>query len=107
MEKPFLYNRSLCTYSGSSTFSVKKDWAESKGEKFDFAGSFIYGIALLGIISGFSFIKSIWGMILILGGLLAIVLFVLVERKKKKSHFKHESFQRKPCCGIFNSRSSY
>lgn len=67
-----------------SLISLKQEWMEAEGEKFDFAGSVIYGVALLGIIAGFSVIHSISGPVLLIIGLVAIVAFGLFENKVKQ-----------------------
>ena len=60
---------------------IKGEWAESKGEKFDWGGSLIYGIALFASMYGFSRLPSITGWIcLIIGALLAVV-FILFEKR--------------------------
>lgn len=64
-------------------FSLKEDWAEAKGEKFDFIGSAIYGIGLLGIISGLSFIHETIGPFFIIIGIIAILMFGVFENKTK------------------------
>lgn len=66
-----------------SLITLKQEWAEAKGEKFDYIGSFIYGISLIGIIMGFSVIRSIWGIILICIGLVAIIIFGIFENRVK------------------------
>ncbi|MDF2677217.1 MAG: putative transport protein, partial [Bacillota bacterium] len=64
-----------------SLINLKQEWVEAKGEKFDFIGSVIYGISLLGIILGFSLIRSTFGPILIAIGILAMILFGYYENK--------------------------
>lgn len=64
-----------------SLINLKQEWVEAKGEKFDFIGSVIYGISLLGIILGFSLIRSTFGPILIIIGILAMILFGYYENK--------------------------
>jgi EmrB/QacA subfamily drug resistance transporter len=60
---------------------IKAEWAESKGEKFDWWGSAIYGIALFASMYGFSRLPSITGWVcLIIGALLAVV-FILFEKR--------------------------
>ena len=60
---------------------IKAEWSESKGEKFDWGGSAIYGIALFVSMYGFSRLPSITGWIcLIIGALLAVV-FILFEKR--------------------------
>ncbi len=61
--------------------TVKHDWAEAKGEKFDFKGSILYAIALLGIISGLSFINTFFGPIFIGVGIIALIIFGVFESK--------------------------
>jgi EmrB/QacA subfamily drug resistance transporter len=66
---------------------IKSEWAESKGEKFDWAGSTIYGIALFTFMFGFSKLPSTTGWIcLIIGALLAVV-FILFEKRESNPVF--------------------
>ncbi len=60
---------------------IKTEWAEAVGEKFDFRGSFLYGIALASFMYGFSRLPSSLGWILILIGMTLAVIFLLVENK--------------------------
>ncbi len=60
---------------------MKPEWAEAKGESFDWKGSVIYGISLLGFIYGFSKLPSTFGWVCLLSGIVIAVLFVLFERK--------------------------
>lgn len=77
----FFFTALIAMIVAISLFGLKQEWAEARGERFDFIGSVIYGISLLGIISGFSFIRSYWGLILILIGLAAIIAFRFYENK--------------------------
>jgi len=60
---------------------IKAEWAESKGEKFDWWGSVIYGIALFASMYGFSRLPSITGWICLIIGVLLAVVFILFERR--------------------------
>jgi len=60
---------------------LKQEWSESKGEKMDFFGSAIFGLALIGIIAGFSSITQIWGIVLVLAGTALIIVFAFYEKK--------------------------
>ena len=60
---------------------IKTEWAEAVGEKFDFRGSFLYGIALASFMYGFSRLPSSPGWICILIGIMMAVIFLLVENK--------------------------
>jgi EmrB/QacA subfamily drug resistance transporter len=60
---------------------LKGEWAEARGEKFDLTGSVIYGLALTGIIYGFSQLPAMWGIwLIILGG---SGIFAFVQRETK------------------------
>jgi len=60
---------------------IKTEWAESSGEKFDWRGSLIYGIALASFMYGFSRLPSSLGWICIITGVLMAVIFVIAENK--------------------------
>jgi MFS family permease len=60
---------------------IKSDWADSKGEKFDWKGSVIYGTALFAFIYGFSKLPSTTGRIfLIIAVFLAAAFFIFENR---------------------------
>jgi EmrB/QacA subfamily drug resistance transporter len=56
------------------------EWADARGERFDLAGSVIYGLSLLSLMYGLSLLPSLQGMGLILAGLIGIGGFALWER---------------------------
>jgi len=60
---------------------LKGEWAEARGERFDLTGSVIYGLALTGIIYGFSLLPAKLGMWLIIIGASGIFAFVQREAK--------------------------
>lgn len=62
-------------------WKLRGEWAEAKGEKFDFPGSVIYGIALAAIMYAFSVLPELWGFWLMLFGVLALVGFVIWETR--------------------------
>ncbi len=64
-------------------WKLKTEWIEAKGEKFDLAGSLIYGLSLVAIMYGFSLLPDIWGAGLILIGVLGIIAFVKWEARVK------------------------
>jgi len=59
---------------------LKDDWAEAKGEKFDWKGSVIYAISILSLIYGFSQLPGLFGAILSISGILGIWLFIRYEK---------------------------
>ena len=63
--------------------NLKQDWAEAKGEDFDYKGSIIYGVSLFAVIYGFSLIRSFWGITLILIGFILMIIFGFYENRVK------------------------
>jgi MFS family permease len=59
---------------------MKPEWAESKGERFDWKGSVIYGISLASFMYGFSKLPSASGWIFLGAGMLSGILFVFFEK---------------------------
>jgi EmrB/QacA subfamily drug resistance transporter len=62
-------------------WKLKGEWAEAKGEKFDFAGSAIYGLALSLAIYGISLVPSGLGALFIVAGIAVLIAFVLWEER--------------------------
>jgi EmrB/QacA subfamily drug resistance transporter len=60
---------------------MKTEWAEAKGESFDWQGSIIYGFSLAAIMYGFSKLPSAAGWIITVTGLCLMPLFVLREKR--------------------------
>ena len=59
---------------------IKTEWADAAGEKFDWQGSVIYGIALSSFMYGFSRLPSTLGWLCIGTGVLMAVVFLIVEK---------------------------
>jgi MFS family permease len=66
---------------GAVFWRLHGDWAEARGEKFDFAGSVIYGLALLALIYGFTLIPEMYGFALTALGVVGLVIFVWWEMR--------------------------
>jgi len=60
---------------------IKTEWAEARGEKFDWRGSIIYGISLASFMYGFSKLPTTIGWILLLAGIIFALGFLLFEDK--------------------------
>lgn len=58
---------------------LKGEWAEAKGESFDFTGSLFYGVSIISLMYGFSKLPSTSGTILLLLGITGIVIFIFIE----------------------------
>ncbi|MDR3060690.1 MAG: MFS transporter [Dysgonamonadaceae bacterium] len=64
-----------------SFFFLKGEWIEAKGEKFDYIGSIVYGLGLLGLIYGFTQLPD-WEGFLFLGiGMVLFLFFAYYERR--------------------------
>jgi MFS family permease len=59
---------------------IKTEWSDAKGEKFDWQGSVIYGIALFSFMYGFSRLPATLGWIFISIGILMAVVFLIIEK---------------------------
>ena len=57
-------------------WKLREEWAEAKGEKFDFLGSVIYSLTLLLIIYGLT-----ESSIVLIGGLILLLVFILYESR--------------------------
>ncbi|MDO8568833.1 MAG: MFS transporter [Dehalococcoidales bacterium] len=62
---------------------LKGEWAGARGEKFDIAGSVIYGLALIGLMSGLSRLPDVSGFWLVITGILLLIAFVWWEIRVK------------------------
>lgn len=58
---------------------LKGEWAEARGEKFDVLGSIIYGLGLTLAIFGTSLLPSTFGTLFILGGIIVLIAFAMLE----------------------------
>jgi EmrB/QacA subfamily drug resistance transporter len=68
---------------GIVLWKLKGEWTGAKGEKFDFAGSIIYGFALVALVYGFTLLPAMLGVWLIVGGAVGLSAFIRREMKIK------------------------
>ena len=73
---------------------IKTEWADASGEKFDWRGSVIYGIALSSFMYGFSRLPSWFGWTFIAIGVLMAVIFLIFEKKISNPVFDVTLFLR-------------
>lgn len=64
-------------------WKLKGEWAEARGEKFDFPGAIIYSLSLAAIMYGFSLVPAMLGAWLIAIGILGIFAFIRWETRTK------------------------
>ncbi|MBU8891153.1 MAG: MFS transporter [Bacteroidales bacterium] len=71
----------------------KQDWADAKGEKFDWKGSVIYGFAIISLMYGFSKLPELHGVMFTLVGILGIIAFVYFEKRQEFPVINIQLFQ--------------
>jgi EmrB/QacA subfamily drug resistance transporter len=64
-------------------WKLKGEWAEAKGESFDYVGSIIYSLALVTVFYAFSVLPALWGIWLIIIGVIGLAAFVWWETRQK------------------------
>lgn len=60
---------------------LEGEWAEARGERFDLAGSVLYGLSLLALMSGLSRLPATLGVQLLLVGVLGLLAFFIWESR--------------------------
>jgi len=71
---------------------IREEWADAKGEKFDWAGSVIYLVSMSAFMFGFSKLPGTTAIILSVAGLLGLVGFGVTELKVKSPVFNIRLF---------------
>jgi EmrB/QacA subfamily drug resistance transporter len=64
-------------------WKLKGEWAEARGERFDYPGAFIYMAILAAVIYGFSLMPSPYGLASLFAALLGVYVFFKLEKKTK------------------------
>jgi len=62
---------------------LKGDWAEAKGERFDWKGAVFYSFGILGLIYGLSHLPSDYSVTFTLSGLVLLSVFVYLQYKNE------------------------
>ena len=75
-------------------WKMKGEWAEARGEKFDVAGSVVFGVSIILLIYGLTVLPSIRGFILIIIGILGLFAFVRLEVRTESPIFNVEVFRK-------------
>jgi EmrB/QacA subfamily drug resistance transporter len=66
---------------------MKEEWAEAKGESFDWQGAVIYGLSLAALMFGFSKLPSAAGWVITGAGLILMPLFIMREKRTSQPLF--------------------
>ncbi|HXX59101.1 MAG TPA: MFS transporter [Dehalococcoidales bacterium] len=64
-------------------WKLKGEWAEAKGEKFDWQGALIYSAGLVLIMYAFSVFPALWGTWLVVAGIIGLGIFVWWEMRQE------------------------
>jgi MFS family permease len=80
----------ICIYLVFS--KMKSEWADARGEKFDWKGSVIYGVSLFAFMYGFSKLPSATGWIFLASGITAAVIFLFFEERIEHPVFHAKFF---------------
>ncbi|MFH1032517.1 MAG: MFS transporter [Chloroflexota bacterium] len=74
-------------------WKLKGEWAEAKGEKFDLAGSIIYGLSLTVFMYGLSELPALRALWLIAAGVLGLIIFLWWETRVSHPVFRVALFK--------------
>ena len=83
-------------------WKLKGEWAEARGERFDFVGALVYGGAIVAIMYGFSLLPATLGIGLVAGGVLGILAFVKWEMRVKSPVVNISLFRRNTVFAMSN-----
>ncbi len=75
-------------------YSLKGEWREAGGEKFDIVGSITYGISIVLFMYGFSSLPDIPGIILFILGLMGLWIFIRWEARTDSPIFNLNLFRK-------------
>jgi EmrB/QacA subfamily drug resistance transporter len=75
-------------------YSLKGEWREAEGEKFDIVGSFTYAVSIVLFMYGFSSLPDLRGIILFVLGVTGLVLFVRWEARTDSPIFNLDLFRK-------------
>jgi EmrB/QacA subfamily drug resistance transporter len=73
-------------------FKLKGEWADAKGEDFDIKGSIVYGLSLIAMMCGVTFLPDLSGFLLITTGFLGLFLFYKLEKSLRYPVFDMNLF---------------
>ena len=82
---------------------LKAEWAEARGEKFDYPGSLLYIVSLTMLMIGFSKLPGMLGAWTLAGGVAGLAAFVAWERTASKPLFDVTLFARNVVFALSNA----
>jgi MFS family permease len=75
-------------------WKLRGEWATAKGERFDYSGAVIYGVTIIALMCGLSFLPETWAIGLTIAGILALTGFVWYEMKSPSPLLDINLFRR-------------
>lgn len=64
-------------------WKLKGEWADSRGEPFDIAGSVMYAVAVVAVMLGFTTLPDLTGFVLIISGVICAGIFFRYEHRRE------------------------
>ena len=79
----FLLNAILGVIISVVVFSrLRGEWAGARGEKYDFPGAVLYGVAMVVLVYAFSVLPQLWGLALVAAALAGFAVFIWWELRQ-------------------------
>jgi len=79
---------------GLILWKLKGEWAEARGEKFDIAGSVVFGVSLVAMLYGLTVLPTTPGIVLIIAGFLGLLVFGRLEARTESPIFNVGLFRK-------------
>ncbi len=79
---------------GAVLWKLKGEWTGARGEKFDFAGSALYTLALLALIYGFTTLPAISGIWLVVAGIIGLTVFTRLQLRSRSPVLNTDLFRK-------------
>ena len=78
-----------------SHFMINDEWVMGKENKFDSKGAVLWAVAIFFFVYGFTIIKQVEGIIMLIAGILLLILFVLLELRVRHPVYDVRAFSNK------------
>jgi MFS family permease len=75
-------------------WKLRGEWADARGERFDYTGSVVFGVSLVVLLYGFTMLPEVLGIVLVVAGLLGLVGFGWWEGKVASPVFDVRLFRK-------------
>lgn len=86
----------------ATLWKLRGEWAEAKGEKFDYVGSLIFSLGLVSLMYGFTLLPAISSVWLIITGVVGLIAFIQWEIRVKSPILNINLFKNNPVFSFSN-----